>query len=83
MTKLIRAKYQYNLEMMQWMKNFFDHNCAESEYDPVERRAKGKGTCIVRNGNPAKSRIEGEATGTRPSGCCVQQFCYNKFILPA
>jgi len=42
-TKLIRAKYQDNLEMMQWMKNFFDHNCAESEYDAVERRAKGKG----------------------------------------
>jgi len=50
-TKLIRAKYQDNLEMMQWMKNFFDHNCAESEYDPVERRTKGKGTLVVRNGN--------------------------------
>lgn len=42
-TKLIRAKYQDNLEFMQWMKNFFDHNCSTTEYDALERRAKGRG----------------------------------------
>ncbi len=62
MTKLIRAKYQDNLEMMQWMKNFFDHNCAESEYDAVERRAKGKGeTCFVTEANMQNRRRDNRA----------------------
>jgi RP/EB family microtubule-associated protein len=43
--KLIRAKYQDNLEMMQWLKAFFDSNYNQSEgkYDAVGRRAKCKG----------------------------------------
>ena len=43
--KLIRAKYQDNLEFMQWMKSFFDHNCATTEYDALDRRSKGRGEC--------------------------------------
>jgi hypothetical protein len=31
------------LEFMQWMKNFYDQNCATADYNAVERRAKGKG----------------------------------------
>ena len=42
--KLIRAKYQDNLEFCQWMKAFFDRSGAEREsYDPNAVRAKGKG----------------------------------------
>lgn len=42
--KLIRAKYQDNLEFMQWFKAFFDQSGADREgYDPAAVRARGKG----------------------------------------
>jgi hypothetical protein len=41
--KLCRAKYQDNLEFMQWLKSFFDKNYSGAPYDPVARRAVGKG----------------------------------------
>ena len=42
--KLIRAKYQDNLEFCQWLKAFFDQSGADREdYDPTAVRAKGKG----------------------------------------
>ncbi len=43
--KLIRAKYQDNLEFMQWLKAFFDQTAPRFRegYDPVATRAKGKG----------------------------------------
>ena len=42
--KLIRGKYQDNLEFMQWFKAFFDQVAVEREdYDPVKVRQKGKG----------------------------------------
>ncbi|GKZ00413.1 hypothetical protein MPSEU_000994200 [Mayamaea pseudoterrestris] len=43
--KLIRAKYQDNLEFMQWCKAFFDHSGAADKegYNPAAVRAKGKG----------------------------------------
>lgn len=41
--KLIRAKYQDNLEMMQWFKSFYERNYAGQPYDAPSRRAKGRG----------------------------------------
>jgi len=42
--KLIRAKYQDNLEFCQWMKAFFDQTGASQEdYDAKAVRARGKG----------------------------------------
>lgn len=42
--KLIRAKYQDNLEFCQWLKAFFDQSGAlREDYDPAAVRAKGKG----------------------------------------
>lgn len=42
--RLVRAKYQDNLEFCQWLKAFFDQSGVHREdYDPVERRAKGRG----------------------------------------
>jgi RP/EB family microtubule-associated protein len=42
--KLIRAKYQDNLEFCQWMKAFFDQTGAHREdYDGKAVRARGKG----------------------------------------
>lgn len=38
--KLAKAKYQDNLEFIQWFKRFFDINCGErgNNYMPEERR---------------------------------------------
>jgi hypothetical protein len=46
--KLIRGKYQDNLEFCQWLKAFFDQTSTmmrggREGYDPVAVRAKGKG----------------------------------------
>ncbi len=45
--KLIRGKYQDNLEFCQWLKAFFDQTCpmmmGREGYDPVAVRARGKG----------------------------------------
>lgn len=44
--KLIRAKYQDNLEFMQWFKAFYDQSGVfkdEGEYSPSSVRARGKG----------------------------------------
>ena len=37
-TKLMRAKYQDNLEMLQWIKRYFDINYNGAPYDAVARR---------------------------------------------
>lgn len=42
--KLIRAKYQDNLEFCQWLKAFYDQSgVVREDYDPSAVRAKGKG----------------------------------------
>ncbi|OQR82746.1 microtubule -associated protein EB1 [Achlya hypogyna] len=42
--KLIRGKYQDNLEFMQWYKRFYELNGGGSnDYDPIAQRDKGKG----------------------------------------
>ena len=41
--KLIKAKYQDNLEFLQWFKRFFDLNCRGGEgYQAIERRKGAK-----------------------------------------
>jgi len=41
--KLVRGKYQDNLEFMQWFKSFYDLNGGAAEdYDAVEARARSK-----------------------------------------
>ena len=43
-TRLIRAKYQDNLEFCQWLKAFFDQaGVVRENYDATAVRAKGKG----------------------------------------
>jgi len=42
--RLVRAKYQDNLEFMQWFKRFYELNSNESsDYDARAQRAKGQG----------------------------------------
>lgn len=46
--RLIRARYQDNLEFMQWLKKFYEDNSsgASTDYDAAGRRAKGKGAAL-------------------------------------
>ncbi|GAB5358910.1 hypothetical protein AAMO2058_000499400 [Amorphochlora amoebiformis] len=46
--KLIKAKYQDNLEFLQWMHQFFQCNYNGEEYDPDVRRAKSKGVAKMK-----------------------------------
>eukprot|EP00347_Sterkiella_histriomuscorum_P006743 403351604 len=48
-TKLMKAKYQDNLEMMQWIKRYYDINSKGEGYDAVSRR---KGADLYLIGEP-------------------------------
>lgn len=41
--KLVKAKFQDNLEFLQWMKHYFDCKYNGQPYSAAERRSKGKG----------------------------------------
>uniref|UniRef100_H3GGV9 Microtubule-associated protein EB1 n=1 Tax=Phytophthora ramorum TaxID=164328 RepID=H3GGV9_PHYRM len=41
--RLVRGKYQDNLEFMQWFKAFYERNASGQSYDPLSQRDKGKG----------------------------------------
>lgn len=58
--KLIKAKYQDNLEFLQWMKRFFDIKYNGADYDPVNRR-KGQDLFYILGGN--KVAIGGATAG--------------------
>ena len=49
--KLIKAKYQDNLEFLQWMKRFFDIKYNGQAYEASGRR-KGSSTSSGRRGGP-------------------------------
>lgn len=43
--RLVKGKYQDNLEFMQWFKRFFEMTVTDipADYDPAAQRARGKG----------------------------------------
>jgi RP/EB family microtubule-associated protein len=49
-TKLVKAKYQDNLEFMQWLKRYFDLNYNGEPYDAAGRR-KGQDLFLIGPGN--------------------------------
>lgn len=54
--KLTKAKFQDNLEFLQWMKHYFDCKYGGQPYSASERRAKGKGANKLKGlGPPAAS----------------------------
>ena len=71
--KLIRGKYQDNLEFCQWLKAFFDQTSpmmsgGREGYDPVAVRAKGKGGKTVGKGvKKATSSASSRMAGSRSS----------------
>ena len=46
----MKAKYQDNLEMLQWIKRYFDLNYNGAPYDAVGRR-KGAQLYLIGGGN--------------------------------
>mmetsp|Transcript_32866 Transcript_32866/g.43253 ORF Transcript_32866/g.43253 Transcript_32866/m.43253 type:complete len:340 (-) Transcript_32866:226-1245(-) len=71
--KLIRARYQDNLEFMQWFKRYFELNQPVEGYDPIERRNRGKGGSRYRFTGSGSGGSGGEAAkrtsaSSRPTG---------------
>ena len=70
--KLIRGKYQDNLEFCQWLKAFFDQTSSMSAgvggrregYDPVAVRARGKGGTNLAINKVGVKRVGGSATSS-------------------
>lgn len=65
--KLIRAKYQDNLEFCQWLKAFYEQSGAvRDDYDPVAVRAKGKNGARYNAQMGSKSRTATAPSSKRP-----------------
>jgi len=69
--KLVKAKYQDNLEFCQWIKRYFDLNYSGEPYNAVERR-KGQNLFYIMGGNkvapPRKAAPGQSGTGKVYSG---------------
>jgi len=66
--KLIRGKYQDNLEMLQWIKTYYDRNCHGGDYDPLARRFTDQPPDWARqsDGHNAAARLMEAATRSTP-----------------
>ena len=75
--KLIKAKYQDNLEFLQWFKRFFDLNCrGGADYQAIERRKGAKTPWDVadRKGGEARAPLPArpiERSVEKPKGMSV------------
>lgn len=66
--RLIKAKHQDNLEFLQWLKKFFDDNFnANQDYDPIARRALGKGQAKWANTSPSTAAEATAKATARPN----------------
>jgi microtubule-associated protein, RP/EB family len=69
--KLVKAKYQDNLEFCQWIKRYFDLNYSGEPYNAVERR-KGQQLFYIMGGNkvapPGKNKGTAGGSGKIYSG---------------
>lgn len=63
--KLVRAKYQDNLEFMQWMKRWFELNHDGSEYDGVKRRSKARSAPGKPKARPTRAAENSSAAANR------------------
>jgi len=68
--KLVKGKYQDNLEFLQWIKRYFDLNFSGGEYNAAERRkaSGGASTGIKKTAAaPAKSTTPAKKAATTPA----------------
>ena len=61
-----KARYQDNLEFMQWLKRYFDLNYNGEYYDAVTRR-KGQDLYYIAGGNKVHASTKGGAAQPRPT----------------
>ncbi|KAJ0392929.1 hypothetical protein P43SY_000103 [Pythium insidiosum] len=61
--RLIRGKYQDNLEFMQWFKRFYELNASGGPYDAFATREKGKGGALYNSKFGAGSAPAASPTG--------------------
>merc|ERR1719336_686153 len=65
--KLVKGRFQDNLEFLQWFYQYFSatYNPSASEYDPVKRRLKSKGTAGLSKNKPSapkkRQKVQREA----------------------
>lgn len=70
--RLIRARYQDNLEFMQWLRKFFEINSPAVDnpmehYDAVARRNKGKNVKLFKAANTSKTTVfKKKTSSSRP-----------------
>jgi len=64
--RLVKGKYQDNLEFMQWFKRFFEMTVGDQQpdYDPAAQRAKGKGGAAYNLSTGAKNGMSSVAKVT-------------------
>ncbi|KAI9271577.1 calponin homology domain-containing protein [Phascolomyces articulosus] len=61
--KLMKCKFQDNLEFMQWVKRFWDQNFPGGAYDPLARRKAKGGSGAVSSGMRATAGARRPAAG--------------------
>eukprot|EP01116_Phalansterium_solitarium_P020305 TRINITY_DN5943_c0_g1_i1.p1 TRINITY_DN5943_c0_g1~~TRINITY_DN5943_c0_g1_i1.p1 ORF type:complete len:339 (-),score=82.53 TRINITY_DN5943_c0_g1_i1:120-1004(-) len=59
--KLIKGKYQDNLEFLQWIKRYYDLHNPGGEYNAIERRAKAGGSMPGDKNKKSVSVAQGSA----------------------
>lgn len=84
--KIIKGKYQDNLELLQWVYEVFNRTYNGGDYDPIKRRSKSKGGLSAFKGSrggaagmaralPGKeNKVKSTTTATKkPAGEAVRQ----------
>ncbi|PHZ16825.1 uncharacterized protein RHIMIDRAFT_286251 [Rhizopus microsporus ATCC 52813] len=75
--KLLKCKFQDNLEFMQWMKRFWDQNFPGGDYDALGRR-KGGSVKTVTTSSPASRTVR-----TKPSAAPVRTTARSNAVVPS
>ncbi|CEG76940.1 hypothetical protein RMATCC62417_11764 [Rhizopus microsporus] len=75
--KLLKCKFQDNLEFMQWMKRFWDQNFPGGDYDALGRR-KGGSVKTMTTSSPASRTAR-----TKPSTAPVRTTARSNAVVPS
>ncbi|KAG1169270.1 hypothetical protein G6F70_005222 [Rhizopus microsporus] len=75
--KLLKCKFQDNLEFMQWMKRFWDQNFPGGDYDALGRR-KGGGVKTTTTSSPASRTAR-----TKSSAAPVRTTARSNAVVPS